>query len=253
MNRNFQVYGISLLLLVIVLSLFISETISFEKVNNFEDCVDAGNPVMESYPRQCRHRDVTYVEELDGKGSEDPSGPMNIDEYFAIELYEQAIKNNDGRIPIEGFDPYLYKGAFPGFEDSDFNGAKAVGGIWVFNQELKWIETNLGGPITSADGTLTNEGLMKVLDNLERRLEVVVESEVDVDNIISMLNIHKCGDEERKAEACITLHDPVCGWNDPEKIQCIKYPCAQTYSNGCDACIQENVLYWTPGECPASV
>lgn len=23
-------------------------------INNFEDCVNAGNPVMESYPRQCR-------------------------------------------------------------------------------------------------------------------------------------------------------------------------------------------------------
>ena len=34
-------------------------------VTNFQDCVAAGNPVMESYPRQCRHDGVTYVEELD--------------------------------------------------------------------------------------------------------------------------------------------------------------------------------------------
>ena len=33
-------------------------------VTNFEQCVGAGNPVMESYPRQCRHEGVTYVEEL---------------------------------------------------------------------------------------------------------------------------------------------------------------------------------------------
>ena len=31
-------------------------------VTNFEDCVAAGNPVMESYPRQCRHDGELFVE-----------------------------------------------------------------------------------------------------------------------------------------------------------------------------------------------
>lgn len=31
-------------------------------VTNFEECVTAGNPVMESYPRQCRHNSETFVE-----------------------------------------------------------------------------------------------------------------------------------------------------------------------------------------------
>ena len=36
-------------------------------INNFEDCVAAGNPVMESYPRQCRDplSDRTFTEELE--------------------------------------------------------------------------------------------------------------------------------------------------------------------------------------------
>jgi len=33
-------------------------------ITNFEECVAAGNPVMESYPRQCRAGDQTFVEEL---------------------------------------------------------------------------------------------------------------------------------------------------------------------------------------------
>ncbi len=33
-------------------------------VNNFEECLGAGNPVMESYPRQCRSGDKTFVEEI---------------------------------------------------------------------------------------------------------------------------------------------------------------------------------------------
>ncbi len=34
-------------------------------VNSFEECVSAGNPVMESYPRQCRHEGELFVEIID--------------------------------------------------------------------------------------------------------------------------------------------------------------------------------------------
>ncbi len=34
------------------------------KIESFEDCVNAGNPVMESYPRKCRAGDETYVENI---------------------------------------------------------------------------------------------------------------------------------------------------------------------------------------------
>jgi hypothetical protein len=64
------------------------------------------------------------------------------------------------------------------------------------------------------------------------------------------------GDEEKmfcpeeQADFCTEIYQPACGWFDPEKIQCIKYPCAQTFSNGCYACKDDRVLYWTDGECP---
>lgn len=35
------------------------------EINSFEDCVKAGYPVMESYPRQCRAGDKTFVEEVE--------------------------------------------------------------------------------------------------------------------------------------------------------------------------------------------
>ncbi|MFP4195637.1 MAG: hypothetical protein ACLFSN_02635 [Candidatus Woesearchaeota archaeon] len=34
-------------------------------LTNFQQCVDAGYLVMESYPRQCVAQGVTYVEEID--------------------------------------------------------------------------------------------------------------------------------------------------------------------------------------------
>lgn len=44
------------------------------EVTNFEECVQAGNPVMESYPRQCRAGDELFVEEIDESVFEvDPS------------------------------------------------------------------------------------------------------------------------------------------------------------------------------------
>lgn len=33
-------------------------------VTDFQECVAAGNPVMESYPRQCRHADETFTEDI---------------------------------------------------------------------------------------------------------------------------------------------------------------------------------------------
>ncbi len=55
--------------------------------------------------------------------------------------------------------------------------------------------------------------------------------------------------EERQGDVCVQLYDPVCGFFDPEKIACKKEPCAETFSNNCFACLDENVLYWTEGEC----
>jgi len=241
MNKRFQIFAILILLVVVILASYFSSSLNLKKVNDFESCVSAGNLVMESYPRKCRHNDITYREDI---GSE-------IEIYFRNELYEQAVKNAGG-MPIEGFNPGMYKNAFPGIEYIDFDGAEAIGGIWKFdNGRLGWIEDNPSGVITSADGTLTNEGLDKLLENLQDRLEIKVNFPKDIDLIISLLNIHKCETDERLAEACIATYIPVCGWNDSEKIQCIKYPCAQDYSNGCEACKNKEVKYWTSGMCPA--
>ena len=35
-------------------------------VTDFEECVAAGNPVMESFPRQCRHNGQTFTEKING-------------------------------------------------------------------------------------------------------------------------------------------------------------------------------------------
>jgi len=60
-----------------------------------------------------------------------------------------------------------------------------------------------------------------------------------------------CGVTDRAIEGCPEIDQPVCGWSDPAKVQCVAYPCASVYTNSCFACVDENVLYWTAGSCPA--
>lgn len=63
---------------------------------------------------------------------------------------------------------------------------------------------------------------------------------------ISIVNpIHLC-----PSTLCPKIWKPVCGWFDASQIQCIKYPCAQTYANSCLACKDPKVIGFTPGPCP---
>ena len=59
-----------------------------------------------------------------------------------------------------------------------------------------------------------------------------------------------CLEENIEAGLCMTLYDPVCGY---EQVQCITTPCPpipHTFSNSCFACQDERIVYWIPGECP---
>ncbi|MBI5224991.1 hypothetical protein HY989_03905 [Candidatus Micrarchaeota archaeon] len=82
--------------------------------------------------------------------------------------------------------------------------------------------------------------------------EFTFEEPEPVPSAIGKLKAFDCSPEQRKAEFCTEEYAPVCGWNDPANIQCIKYPCAQTYGNSCNACKDENVAYYTQGACPTS-
>ncbi len=46
-----------------------------------------------------------------------------------------------------------------------------------------------------------------------------------------------CLEKHRKAQVCVEIYEPVCGNNN------------KTYTNGCYACLDEDVIYYTKGEC----
>ena len=61
-----------------------------------------------------------------------------------------------------------------------------------------------------------------------------------------------CPRESRSIQVCAEIYEPVCGWFNPKGVQCIKYPCAETFGNSCSACGTETVEYYTKGKCPSS-
>ena len=61
MKKSLLLSGIVLLIVIIGIILFFQ---SRKTMENFEDCAAQGYPIMESYPRQCRAGEKTFVEEI---------------------------------------------------------------------------------------------------------------------------------------------------------------------------------------------
>ena len=92
-----------------------------------------------------------------------------------------------------------------------------------------------------------------VLASQSNKDSTPIEHEVDGSTNIPPDTSEKnyCTEDSRGIQACNLMYAPVCGWFNQD-IKCLKYPCAQEYSNGCFACTDKNVEYWTYGECPES-
>ncbi len=61
-----KISKIILFVIIIIILIFLVSYSASQEITNFEECVSAGNPIMESYPRQCRDasNDRTFVEEI---------------------------------------------------------------------------------------------------------------------------------------------------------------------------------------------
>ena len=183
--KNKILFIISLKISIILLITIIYSALNVPKITNFDECVAAGNPIMESYPRQCRDpiSDKTFVEE--------------------VEFWE-------------------------------------LDGIQLMRDETEGFYGCFGCSPAGSNPALCIDPIME-MKPVEETAEKYCNSEFEV--------INTCSKESRNADACIEIYQPVCGFMDGEKIQCIRAPCANTYSNSCFACLDENVLYYTEGEC----
>lgn len=148
------------------------------QVIDFTTCADAGYAVGESYPRQCWTPSGRHF--VEGQG-------IDINQYFREEMWRRGVENLNGAHPIEGFDPQMFIGAYPGLRGDDFDGASAIGGHWeIENGELKFVAAE-DGVITSADGTINEEGMKTVLINLAERVGADIVTEEGIDRLIDSL------------------------------------------------------------------
>ncbi len=286
-NKLMWIYGLAGLSVVIILiTVILIQNRQNIQINNFEDCESAGGDIMKSYPRKCAINNNVFTEVIEeerryisreveqcmvirfvcvknssafsdstGCGCEGSFEDVEVSDKIAEKFIQLTIESQEA-IPVEGYDPDLYMGVYPALAKEDFDGTEAIGGKWIIGEkrenELIFLR-NENEEISTADGTLTNEGIKKFLGNIAKRLNIQIENEDDLELLIDKISEKKnnyCSEESRNTQACTFDYNPVCGWFYPEKIQCVKYPCAQTYSNSCGACINKDVLYWTQNECP---
>ncbi len=112
-----------------------------KKISNFKECIDAGNPAMESYPRQCRTGDETFTE------------------YIGNELEKQdMIILNQPRPNQEISSPLVVEGE--------------ARGMWFFEADFPVVLTDWDGKIISvgiarAEGDWMTEDFVKFRAELE--------------------------------------------------------------------------------------
>lgn len=61
-NKNLGAIFIVLMFGILLAGCELNQKIASPPITNFEECVAAGNLIMESYPRQCRADNQTFVE-----------------------------------------------------------------------------------------------------------------------------------------------------------------------------------------------
>ena len=187
-------------------------------VNNFDECIAAGNPAMESYPRQCMTRDgETFTEE--------------------IEVHEEPIIGGDR-------DEYGCLGS-AGYTWNEDVGACIR--TWELDDNQKIAASLAVDEIKDTKSITIIEILtarcpgcfsVKLEEGEERNsYTVTIDNWLVTEYIVT---VHTCTDAEKAAEMCTMEYVPVCGWSE--------LMVSKTYGNACSAC-SAGSEYWEAGEC----
>ncbi|MBN2203195.1 MAG: hypothetical protein JW700_03345 [Candidatus Aenigmarchaeota archaeon] len=198
---------------LVVPIVMLSGCVAESEIDSFEDCIAAGYPALESYPRQCNTPDGKhFVEVLDEPigGERDENGCLGPAGYSWNESVGSCIREWE--------------------LDDDQKMAASLA--------VDFIEPLKGSTITNVS-SLECDGCFEVqmilnLNAGDRRMEVMIENwEVTQSSVF-------CTEEEKQAEICTMEYMPVCGFMSDRT--------SETYGNACMAC-SNKIEYWQEGEC----
>lgn len=185
--------------------------------------------------------------------------PTDIQEYFTQKLREGVIKNLGQ--PIEGFVPSMFTQVFTGLVPQDFEGVDALLGTYQFIEQELVFTANEGGVLHSAARAISDAGMEALFLNIVNRVGATGDGDAsftttdEIDQLLVLLgdtplaDVFTCTSEQRAAEACIEIYQPVCA---SVRVECVTTPCdpvQETISNACKACQNDRVLSYTEGAC----
>lgn len=114
--------------------------------------------------------------------------------YFTKEIQAGALARLPGH-PIEGLEQSMYMTAYPGLEESDFSEVETIG------------DTNPSDIQTSADATITQDGLETLFLNITTRLDLTIASKEDVDRLLSQLRATSTDNTSQPGSSTNSLAD----------------------------------------------
>ncbi len=200
------------ILVFIILDLFNNSDEEKFYLKDFETCVAAGNPILETYPRQCRAPNGTiYVEHVDEPV---PTGG-GTDDYGCL-----------------GSAGYTY--------DEDLQVCMRE---WEFGPEERVLINLAVEEVGSTKGlTVLNITNLTCDDchNVALRKDELTSFEVFIEKnkIFSVRTSIRCTEEDRDVRVCTQIREQVCA-----------YPIKKSYGSSCLACKDANVDYYTLGDC----
>ena len=221
-----------------------AEIANLDEIDSFEECAAAGNPIMESHPRQCAANGETFIEDLDiGLEPE----PLPSVEQMCLQYQGIWV---DAASECEGISEQNCEdlgGNFNECASACRNNPEATictmqcvlvcefdnSHLCTDNEKTNRMCTREYMPVCGDDGITYSNGCTACSSE---EIDSYVEGDCPTLESVNQESV-SCTTEQKFANACTLEYAPVCGDDGKE------------YGNACGACSSGEIESYTFGEC----